>query len=60
MTTTKKSNSTITVSFYEEDNKTIDAAYFQFEDGWVTFKDSEHKAIAAYPKNNVTGIEFGK
>lgn len=58
MTTTKKS--TITISFDDHDNKTIEAAYFQFEDGWVTFKTSEHKAVAAYPKNLVTGIEFGK
>ena len=31
--------------------------YYQIEDGWIVFKDSNHKAMVAYPEKRVTRIK---
>jgi len=54
MTTTK----TITVSLTDSaEDETVSADYFQIEDGWVTFKTGEGKAVVAYPEKRVTRIK---
>jgi len=54
MTTTK----TITVSLSDGDaDETVSAEYFQIEDGWVTFKTEDGKAVVAYPEKRITRIK---
>ena len=54
MTTTK----TITVSLSDGDaDETVSADYFQIEDGWITFKTEDGKAVVAYPEKRVTRIK---
>lgn len=48
---------TITVSLADSDDETFQAEYFQIEDGWVTFKTEDHKAVVAYPEPRVTRIK---
>lgn len=55
MTTTTKT--TITISLVDSDDESVSAAYYVFEDGWFTFKDDDHKAVAAYPENRVMRIK---
>lgn len=54
MTTTK----TITVSLTDSaQDETVSAAYFQIEDGWITFKTDDGKAVVAYPEKRITRIK---
>jgi hypothetical protein len=46
-----------TISFTDADDETVFAEYYVFEDGWVMFKTSEHKAVAAYPERRVASIK---
>ena len=48
--------STITVSTIDNDDELVIAEYYQFEDGWVTFKTADGKAVASYPEKLVTKI----
>lgn len=52
---TTKEN-TITISFSDTDDESVQAAYWQIEEGWVTFKSEDHKAVAAYPAGRVKNI----
>jgi hypothetical protein len=38
-------------------DETVTAEYFQIEDGWITFKTEDHKAVVAYPEKRVTRIK---
>lgn len=50
----------ITVSLDDSSaDETIQAEYFQIEDGWVTFKTEDGKAVVAYPERRVTRIKSG-
>lgn len=57
MTTTEN---IITITFNDADAECIEAAYYQIEDGWVTFKSADHKAVAGYPTLRVTSIKGEK
>lgn len=47
-----------TVSLIESEEETVEGAlYYQFEEGWVIFKDDEGKAVVAYPEKRVTRIK---
>ena len=49
---------TITISLSDKTvDETVTAEYFQIEDGWVTFKTDEGKAVVAYPEKRVTRIK---
>jgi hypothetical protein len=48
--------SNITVSIQDRDDETVIAEYYQMEDGWVTFKTVDGKAVASYPERLVTRI----
>ena len=49
---------TITISLSDKTaDETVTAEYFQIEDGWITFKTEDHKAVVAYPENRVTRIK---
>ena len=49
---------TITISLEgSNEDETVTAEYFQIEDGWVTFKTEDHKAVVAYPEKRVTRIK---
>lgn len=46
------------VSFVDANDETVEGAlYFQFEDGWILFKDEQGKAVVAYPEKRVTRIK---
>lgn len=47
----------ITVSLLDSDDESVTAEYFQIEDGWITFKTGDHKAVVAYPEKRVTRIK---
>ncbi len=40
-----------------ESVESVIAEYYVMEDGWVTFKTSDHKAVAAYPERRVLRIK---
>lgn len=49
---------TITISLSDKTaDETVTAEYFQIEDGWITFKTEDHKAVVAYPEKRVTRIK---
>jgi len=48
--------STITVSTIDNDDELVIAEYYQFEDGWVTFKTVDGKAVVSWPEKLVTKI----
>jgi len=49
---------TIAISLVDSaEDETVTAEYFQIEDSWVTFKTSDHKAVASYPETRVTRIK---
>lgn len=54
---TTNTATTITVTFCDSDPESVEAAYYQIEDGWVTFKTDEHQAVASYPAGRVTSIK---
>jgi len=45
-----------TVSLVDDQDETAPAEYYVTEHGWVTFKNADHKAIAAYPESRVIRI----
>jgi len=48
---------TIVVSIIDSSDEIVVAEYYVMEDGWVTFKTSDHKVVAAYPAQRVTRIK---
>lgn len=55
MTTTE--STTLTISFTDSEPEEVTAAYYQIEQGWITFKTDEGKAIATYPSGRVASIK---
>lgn len=48
---------TFTIAFvYSNLDERIEAEYYKHEDGWITFKDAEHKVVAAAPESGVRMI----
>lgn len=45
------------ISFEDAENETINGyEYYQIDEGWITFKDAQHKVVIAYPEDRVTRI----